>query len=79
MGRQVWCNCFERRLRGERHFWVSINYVHHNPVKHGYASKWQEWPYSSASQFLDEIGREKASAIWHEYQVDKYGDKWDID
>jgi len=78
LGRQVWSNCFERRLRGERHFWASINYVHHNPVKHGYAMKWQEWPYSSATRFLDEIGRERASTIWRKFPVDKYGDKWDI-
>jgi putative transposase len=38
-GRQVWYNCFERAMKSERHLWASLNYVHHNPVHHGYAKQ----------------------------------------
>src|SRR5580704_15299442 len=40
-GRKTWYNCFERPMKSERHFWVSLNYVHHNPVNHGYVEQWQ--------------------------------------
>ena len=49
-GRKVWFNCFERAIKSHRHFWASVNYIHHNPVRHGYVDKWQEWPWSSAAQ-----------------------------
>ena len=29
-GRQVWCKCFSRSIRSERHFWATVNYVHQN-------------------------------------------------
>jgi len=77
-GRQVWCRCFDREIRTERHFWATVNYIHHNPVHHGYAEKWQDWPWSSASAFLDQIGREKAMEIWNAYPILDYGKKWDI-
>ncbi len=50
-GRKVWHNCFERPMKSERHFRASLNYVHHNPVHHGYVQHWQDWPYSSAVEF----------------------------
>ena len=67
-GRKVWFNCFERPMKSERHLWASLNYVHHNPVHHGYVPHWQDWPWSSAAEFLRQIGREKA----------EYGKKWDV-
>jgi REP-associated tyrosine transposase len=77
-GRQVWYNCFERGIKSERHFWATINYVHHNPVHHGYVRRWQDWPWSSAQIFLESVGKIKAEEIWREYPVLDYGKKWDL-
>jgi putative transposase len=41
-GRQVWHNCFDREIKSHGHYWASVNYIHHNPVKHGYVDRWQE-------------------------------------
>ena len=76
-GRQVWYRCFERPMQSDGHFWASVNYIHHNPVRHGYVNRWQDWPYSSATQFLERIGREKAIELWNKYPLLDYGDKWD--
>jgi putative transposase len=57
-GRQVWCRCQDRVMRSERHFWTSLNYIHNNPVKHGYVKKWQYWPFSSVHWYLTTKGRE---------------------
>ena len=76
-GRKVWHNCFERRIKSERHFWATLNYVHHNPVHHGYVDRWQDWPWSSASEFLNSVGRSRALDAWRKYPILDYGKKWD--
>lgn len=76
-GRKVWSGAAETAMKSEGHYWATINYIHHNPVRHGYVEKWQEWPYSSAHQYLESIGDEKARRIWKEYPVKKYGQVWD--
>lgn len=78
VGRKVWFNFFDRDMRSTRHRWASINYVHNNAVHHGYVERWQDWPYSSASRFIDEVGKEEATRIWKEYPVLDYGKDWDI-
>jgi len=78
-GRQVWFRALERSMRSDRHFYASLNYIHHNAVKHGYATKWREWPFSSANEYLEKVGSEKAAKIWHEYPVLDYGRDWDAD
>jgi putative transposase len=77
-GRHCWYNAFERYIRSERHFFASLNYVHHNPIHHGYVAKWSEWPWSSAMEFIEQTGREEALRLWREYPLLNYGKKWDI-
>src|SRR5262249_21022291 len=35
-GRKGFFRAVERAIRSERHYWATLNYVHHNPVRHGY-------------------------------------------
>ena len=35
-GRKVWFKYSDRKIRTEDHFYAALNYIHHNPVKHGY-------------------------------------------
>jgi putative transposase len=76
-GRKVWFNCVETAMKSERHFRATLNYVHHNPVHHGYVRYWHEWPFSSASAFLSGVGREQAEKWWHEFPLLDYGKHWD--
>jgi len=77
-GRKVWYNCTERAIRSERHFWASLNYVHYNPVHHGLVKRWEDWPWSSAREFLKTVGPDKAAEIWKTYPIKDYGKKWDF-
>lgn len=77
-GRKVWHNCFERKMRSERHYFASLNYVLNNAVHHGYVKKWQDWPWSNANEYLENVGRGTARRIWTEYPILDYGSKWDI-
>ena len=76
-GRQVWFNCFERPMKSPRHFFATLNYVHHNSVHHGYVEHWQDWPWSSAAEFIEQLGRERVAQIWKDYPILDYGKKWD--
>lgn len=78
-GRKVWHNCFERKMRSERHYYATLNYVLHNPVHHGYVNRWDDWPWSNAKEYLENNGRENALKAWNEYPILDYGKKWDID
>ena len=76
-GRKCWHRCADRRIRSDRHFYVAMNYIHHNPVKHGYVTQWEEWPFSSAHDFIVEAGRDAALKQWQEYPVLDMGEGWD--
>jgi putative transposase len=78
-GRKVWFRSVERPLKSKRHFLASVNYVHHNPVKHGFVAKWTDWPFSSARNFIEAIGKVRATEIWKKYPILDYGKDWDVD
>lgn len=65
-------------MRSEAHYYTTLNYIHNNPVKHGYASKWTDWPFSSVHWYLDVKGRKWLEDVWRSYPVLNYGDKWDV-
>ncbi len=77
VGRKCWYRCMDRAMRSARHYWTSLNYVHHNPVRHGYVKRWLDWPYSSAIPFIQSVGRETAEDLWRNYPLLDYGKDWD--
>lgn len=42
---------WEHRIRDDNDC-KDIDYIHYNPVKHGYSSKPENWPYSSIHQYI---------------------------
>lgn len=76
-GRKVFFRAVERAMRTERHYWASLNYVHHNPVHHGYVARWTDWPWSSAAGYLAQTDPDEAKRIWHEHPLGDYGKGWD--
>jgi len=43
---------WEHRIRDDKDYETHINYIHYNPVKHGYVTAAKEWPYSSFHTFV---------------------------
>jgi putative transposase len=76
-GRKVFFRAVERAMRSDRHYWATFNYVHHNPVRHGYVARWKDWPWSSATEYLAQTGVKEAKRIWQEYPLRDYGKDWD--
>jgi putative transposase len=77
-GRRVWYKFNDRRMRSERHFWASLHYVAHNPVKHGYVDRLSAWPWSCVHELIEEYGSEWLRNLIDEYPLADYGDKWDV-
>ena len=55
----------------------TINYVHHNPVKHGLVERWRDWTWSSADKYLQSMGRDRACEIWTKYAAKNAQFEWD--
>ena len=43
---------WEHRIRDDKDFEMHVNYIHYNPVKHGYVTEVKDWPYSSFHTFV---------------------------
>ena len=68
-GRKVWFQYWDTCLTYEKSYYVRLNYVHHNPVKHGLVSAATQYPYCSASWFVEHAEpsyRRKVESFRHE-------------
>jgi putative transposase len=53
--RGIWQRRFwEHMIRDASDYEHHINYIHYNPVKHGYVKNPSDWPYSSIHRFIRE-------------------------
>jgi len=43
---------WEHTIRDENDFNRHVDYIHYNPVKHGYVARAVDWPYSSFHRFV---------------------------
>ncbi len=43
---------WEHRIRDDKDLTTHIDYIHLNPVKHGYTEQPADWPYSSVHRFI---------------------------
>ena len=51
--RGIWQRRFwEHQIRNEADFIAHANYIHYNPVKHGYVRYVADWPYSSFHAYV---------------------------
>lgn len=75
--RRVWYKFTDRMIRNDAHFHVALNYIHYNPVKHGYAANAYEWPWSSLGNYLDSQGQDWLRTTWKMYPPGDFGKGWD--
>jgi len=51
--RGIWQRRYwEHWIRDEHDFIKHVDYIHYNPIKHGYVSKVVEWPFSSIHRYI---------------------------
>lgn len=75
--RRVWYKFEDRMIRDTRHFYRALNYIHYNPVKHGYVSDPFEWPWSSVDSYKESYGRQWLRENWITYPPRDFGKGWD--
>jgi putative transposase len=61
-------------MRTEKDFWTRFNYIHNNPVKHGYVKRPEEWEFSSYQYYLRTHGPEWLQDVFMSYPVIDYSD-----
>ena len=68
-GRKIFQNYWDRCIRDEKDFWRHFNYIHHNPVKHGYVSKMEDYEFCSYNYWLKRKGREWFNSCFEFYPI----------
>ena len=71
-GRSVWYSYWDRCVRDERDYWTRFNYIHYNPVKHGYVERAELWGYSSYRDIVVRNGQEWIDDVWESYPILEY-------
>ena len=52
--RGIWQRRYwEHLIRDERDFATHVDYIHYNPVKHGYVKQVVDWPYSTFHHYVE--------------------------
>ena len=67
----VWWNYWDYCPRNETDYYVRLNYLFNNPIKHRYVSNLNDYPFSSFHQTLEQEGREvlvKQFKVYPEYK-----------
>ncbi|QSB02863.1 transposase [Methylomonas sp. EFPC1] len=53
--RGIWQRCYwEHLIRDEADFQAHMNYIHYNPVKHGWVKHVKDWPYSTFHRWVEQ-------------------------
>ncbi len=61
--RGIWQRRFwEHLIRDEKDYAAHLDYIHYNPVKHGYVKATADWPYSTFHRYVEQCVYDKAWA-----------------
>jgi putative transposase len=61
--RGIWQRRFwEHLIRDEKDYAAHLDYIHYNPVKHGYVQSVAEWPYSTFYRYVEQGMHDKGWA-----------------
>jgi putative transposase len=72
--RQVWHNYWDTCTRTDKDFWTRFNYIHNNPVKHGYVKRPEDWEFSSYHYYLRTKGQEWLQDMFLSYPIIDFSD-----
>ena len=75
--RRMWDNYWDTCMRDGQSYWTRFNYIHHNPIKHGYVMAMQDWPFSSYRWYDENKGSEWMTDALTRYPVKDFTDARD--
>jgi putative transposase len=65
--RRVWYKFAATYIRNDTQFRVAFNYIHYNPVKHGYVRDLYDWPWSSLQMYYEDRGQQWLQDQWKDH------------
>lgn len=80
-GRKVWVNYWDYCIRSEKDYWIHFNYIHNNPIKHGYIKdidQLRSYIFSGYNSWVEKLGPDGIMSIWRQYPVIDFTAKGDI-
>jgi len=76
--RRVWYKFYDRKIRNEQQLHQAFNYIHYNPLKHGYTDDVYTWYWSSCKLYEESNGRDWLREQWKSNTPpDEFGQGWD--
>jgi putative transposase len=76
--RRVWYKFSDRYIRNEKQLIQTVNYIHYNPVKHGYIDDMCEWQWSSYLLYEESKGQDWLQVKWKSNPPpEELGQGWD--
>ncbi len=57
-GRKIWYQYWDECIRDERDFYTKLNYIHLNPIKHGYVNEPESYKFSSYNFYFTMEGKD---------------------
>jgi len=73
-GRQVWYQYWDTCIDSVGSFYARVNYIHHNPVKHGRVREPAEYPHSSYLRWRDsedlDLGEIESAYPWERLSIE---------
>lgn len=67
--RSIWWNYWDHSIRDDKDFWKHFNYIHHNPIKHDYTKKMEDYKFSSYNEWLKRNGQEWLYSSFELYPI----------
>ncbi len=77
MGRNVWDQYWDTILDSDKNYWTHMNYNHHNPVKHGYVTKIEDYEWSDFSEHMKIYGRDAVYERFEMYPIIDFTPPWE--
>ena len=78
-GRKIWQSYWDYCIRNESDYWTRFNYIHHNPVKHCYVARMEDYEFSSFNYYVKSKGYEWLMSAFEKYPVIDYTVEGDED
>jgi len=73
--RGIWQRRFwEHLIRDDNDYSRHIDYIHFNPVKHGYVDKAVDWPHSSIHKFIRDGVISKSWGVTDDFDLARFGE-----
>ena len=65
----IWHQYMDHVIRDEEDYYKHLNYIHQNPIKHGYTKKLADYRWSSIHKWIKKEGKEFIADCFRQYPI----------